>query len=85
MSRECTNEAKPREGGRGPMKCFKCQEEGHMSRECPNAEGQSRPPRDNGDRPPRDNADRPPRDNGDRPPPRKEAPKPQEPADDIDY
>ena len=57
MSRECPNEEVARDsssgGGRGrggPKTCFKCGEEGHMSRECPNP-GSSNG-RGRGDRPP---------------------------------
>ena len=43
------NQEADRNGGgfreRGPMKCFKCQEEGHMSRNCPSAEGGDTKPR----------------------------------------
>ena len=39
MSRDCPAPRKPREGGgggdRGPMTCYNCQGQGHMSRDCP--------------------------------------------------
>lgn len=35
MSRECPEPKKERGEGRGPMKCFNCQTEGHHIRDCP--------------------------------------------------
>ena len=40
---DAMDEEKPK--GRKPMTCFKCNEEGHMSRECPNAGGEKQGPK----------------------------------------
>jgi len=48
MSRECTEQRQERGGGggggdrRGPIKCYNCNQEGHISRDCTDRGGGDR-------------------------------------------